>query len=269
MLPSAISSWRLLRSASFRCFAASAAEVLAASLSCANRCFVASTSVRSDMARTEVRMDASSGWLLLTAGWWRGYGGGSVTSLDTSRWCGLRGVVGLDAEAAGRDWWDSRCWCGRGCGVVDCPSFSGGYSSDESRRLLPATAPGASAHWSASRASLGTPMYLDSRLDRSILAPGSPLESVSHQRLAGLPRELPSGLSLTLMLRMGDSDGMKFACCQPAGGGPFGGRRYVCRRGRRAGPRGRGPVAEDGAYGAPVGPAGLRRLRRKLDVADL
>jgi hypothetical protein len=53
-------------------------------------------------------------------------------------------------------------------------------------------------------------MYLDSRFDlKSTLPDGSPFESASHQRLAGRPREsCSSGASLTLMLKIGDRDGM-------------------------------------------------------------
>ncbi len=74
---------------------------------------------------------------------------------------------------------------------------------------------GSSTHCSASRASFGTPMYLDSLFDRSILPPGAPVESASHQRLAGRPRESSSSsTSLMLMLRMGEREGMKFDVCQ-------------------------------------------------------
>lgn len=52
-------------------------------------------------------------------------------------------------------------------------------------------------------------MYFDSRLVCPNMRDGSPCESDSHHRLEGRPRELPlSWLSLTLMLRMGDSDGI-------------------------------------------------------------
>lgn len=53
-------------------------------------------------------------------------------------------------------------------------------------------------------------MYLDSRLDLSSRCDWSPVESASHQRLAVRPRELfSSGASLMLILRIGDSEGMK------------------------------------------------------------
>jgi hypothetical protein len=94
-------------------------------------------------------------------------------------------------------------------GSCSChPAFSEGY---EVRLLDPAAGDdcGSSTHCRASRASFGTPMYFDSRFDRSILAPGAPVESASHQRLAGRPRESSSSrASLTLMLKIGDSDGM-------------------------------------------------------------
>jgi hypothetical protein len=52
-------------------------------------------------------------------------------------------------------------------------------------------------------------MYLDSLFDLSILVPGAPVESASHHRLAGRPRESSSSTaSLTLMLKIGDRDGM-------------------------------------------------------------
>jgi hypothetical protein len=58
-------------------------------------------------------------------------------------------------------------------------------------------------------------MYLDSRFDLSILPPGAPVESASHQRLAGRPRESSSSsASLTLILRIGERDGMKLDDCQ-------------------------------------------------------
>lgn len=71
---------------------------------------------------------------------------------------------------------------------------------------------GPSSHCSASLASLGTPMYFDSRFVRSSRPP-SPVESASHHRLAGRPREsASSSASLTLILRIGDSEGMY--CCE-------------------------------------------------------
>lgn len=64
------------------------------------RVLVASISVKSERERTVVRIEVRSGWLLFTAGWWRGYGGGSVTSRETSRWSGL-GVNGGGEKGAG------------------------------------------------------------------------------------------------------------------------------------------------------------------------
>jgi hypothetical protein len=55
-------------------------------------------------------------------------------------------------------------------------------------------------------------MYLDSRFDRSNLmepTPSEPSWLTSHHLLDGLPLESePSGASLTLMLGIGDRDGM-------------------------------------------------------------
>src|SRR3569833_245042 len=188
MLPDAISCCRLPRSACLRCRALSAASSRAALLSCANRALVSSISDRSEMARTDVRIGASSGWLLLTAGWCRGYGGGSVTSRDTSRWWML-GVLGDDTDPI------SECRKpDSGCGVVAWSPlpFSDGYSLDGSRRLLLGIELGVSTHWSASRASLGAPMYLDSRLVRSRHPAASPLESNTHHQHANHPHKSPS-----------------------------------------------------------------------------
>lgn len=56
-------------------------------------------------------------------------------------------------------------------------------------------------------------MYLDSLFERSSLVDGAPVEPswlISHHRLEGRPRELDSsGCSLTLMLGIGDNEGMK------------------------------------------------------------
>lgn len=121
--------------------------------------------------------------------------------------------------------------CRNGCGVTmfglaysefgccSCqPTFSGGYSLEEAYGLFEvdwpsALLPGVSSHCRASLASFGTPMYFDSRFVLSSRPP-SPWESASHHRLAGRPREsASSNASLTLMLSIGDNDGM-YCCCE-------------------------------------------------------
>lgn len=69
-----------------------------------------------------------------------------------------------------------------------------------------------SVYWRASRSSRGIPMYLDSRFDRSRRIEGVPVEPswlTSHHLLEGLPLESdPSKASLTLILGMGEREGM-------------------------------------------------------------
>lgn len=106
-------------------------------------------------------------------------------------------------------------------GSCSCkPTFSAGYSSGPSdlRLLGPAvvtsdpTAMASPSYCSLSRSSLGTPIYFDSRFDRSNLIDGLPTEPpslTSHHRLEGRPLESdPSRASLTLILGIGDKDGL-------------------------------------------------------------
>lgn len=71
---------------------------------------------------------------MFTAGWWRGYGGGNVTSRDTSRWDGL-GVFGAEEVMDNNEFRYGR---GVSCLASCHPTFSGGYSFSEYLSLGPA-----------------------------------------------------------------------------------------------------------------------------------
>jgi hypothetical protein len=142
-----------------------------------------------------------------------------VTRRETSRWEGL-GVKGVGVNGAGEREGVSRDGGEVGFVFSSCqPTFSEGYSSGPySFRVLgpafafPSDGPSSFSYWSASRSSLGMPMYFDSRFERSSRVEGVPVEPswlTSHHLLDGLPRESdPSGASLTLILGIGDNDGM-------------------------------------------------------------
>ena len=115
------------------------------------------------------------------------------------------------------------CCAGGEDGSCSChPTFSGGYSSGPYSfcslgpavsiplPLVGVTSP--FPYCRASRSSFGMPIYFDSRFDRSSLVDGVPVEPswlTSHHLLDGLPLESdPSNASLTLILGIGDKDGM-------------------------------------------------------------
>src|SRR5689334_13778264 len=110
-----------------RCRDASAASARSLALCSRKAACRADTSAMSLMTRTASRDWVSSGCELLTAGWWRGYGGGSVTRREQSRCAGL-GVLGDEAK---RSELRRGLICAAGRGVLTCSSWACGWDDDD------------------------------------------------------------------------------------------------------------------------------------------